>query len=380
MRIKWFTAPTMRQALTSVKSDFGPQAVILLSKPIKKGGFLGIGGKNWVEVLAGIDINVGESTGKSSIVSDGNRIDPSATKFTPPQLPKDPPGPSSLGDASVVVNRMPTSAIGTPDRMAKWRHQFRNRGIDDGFIEKFFQNLHGQAASVLADDATVMSAMQSAIQSEIRVDGMIEIRPDETQCIAFVGPTGVGKTTTIAKIAANYRLYEGKKIGLITIDTYRIAAIEQLKTFANIVHIDLKVVYTPEEFREAIHAWEGYELILIDTAGRSPHHRAHMGELAQFLSAAGREIQTYLVVSATMKREDIQDTISRFSQLSIHHLILTKTDETTRYGTILDITHWCKQTIAYVTTGQNVPDDIQIADPKILAEMIVNPQLVGVHQ
>lgn len=182
------------------------------------------------------------------------------------------------------------------------------------------------------------------------------------QVIALIGPTGVGKTTTIAKLAANVSLFEKKKVGLITIDTYRIAAVEHLKTYGDIMNLTVEVVYTPADLEKAIANLNECDVILIDTAGRSPRNQAMMEELRKFI--AKPVIETILlVISATTQYRDMAVIEQTFSRIAYTHLLFTKLDETSSLGPIVSLAWNCKRPISYLTVGQNVPDDIVVAKP-----------------
>lgn len=191
----------------------------------------------------------------------------------------------------------------------------------------------------------------------------------EQQIVALIGPTGVGKTTTIAKLAANFNLFEGKKVGLITIDTYRIAAVEHLKTYGDIINLPVEVVYTPSDLGQSFQNLRDCDLILIDTAGRSPQNQAMMDELKKFLSHSKIGI-ILLVISATTKYQDMVVIAENFSRIAFTHLVFTKLDETSCLGPIISLAWMIKRPISYLTTGQNVPDDIEVArSEKLIAQL-----------
>ncbi len=188
--------------------------------------------------------------------------------------------------------------------------------------------------------------------------------------VAFVGPTGVGKTTTIAKLAANMKLRENQRVGLVTIDSYRIAAVEQLKTYAQILKVPLATVLTPQEMKTAIANMSDCDLILIDTAGRSQRDALRIAELGKFLEAAAPD-QVHLVLATTTGEPTIREAIDRFSKLGARRLIFTKVDEAVGFGVILNVLRQADIRLSYLTTGQAVPDDIEIGSANRVAQMIV---------
>jgi flagellar biosynthesis protein FlhF len=216
------------------------------------------------------------------------------------------------------------------------------------------------------------------LEKDIPITGPIHVETGKTRLVALVGPTGVGKTTTIAKLAANYRLREKKRVGLITVDTYRIAAVDQLRTYADIIDLPMQVVSSPREMREAIMQLNGLDLILMDTAGRSPRDEIKIQELKSLLSEAKAD-EVHLVLSTAASAESLTKTAERFSEVGTTTLILTKLDETTELGNILALLRQCQLPLSYLTNGQNVPDDIEPADANRLARQILGME-VSCHE
>ena len=188
----------------------------------------------------------------------------------------------------------------------------------------------------------------------------------------FIGPTGVGKTTTIAKIASMLKMDQKKKIALMTADTYRIAAVEQLTTYANILDIPLHVVYSPEEVKEAKERLKDYDIVLVDTAGRSYKNREQRDDLERLLnSVPPQEREVFLVLSATTKYYDLLRITENYLQITDYALIFTKLDETSSIGNLLNIHMKTGAPLSYATFGQNVPDDISVIDPQNIAKQLL---------
>lgn len=186
----------------------------------------------------------------------------------------------------------------------------------------------------------------------------------------FFGPTGVGKTTTIAKMAANSMLKEKRKIGFITADTYRMAAVEQLKTYANILNVPMEVVFQPKEMVTAMERLSDCDLIFIDTAGRNFRNDEYVQGIRELVEHGTNSVN-YLVLSLTSKYSDMKAIIQNFSEVPVKQVIFTKADETHSYGTMLNVSEEMKLSLSYVTTGQNVPDDIMVATPALVSSMVV---------
>ncbi len=222
----------------------------------------------------------------------------------------------------------------------------------------------------LADPQIVRQTLLRALAERIRTAPSIKMprTGEPARAVAFVGPTGVGKTTTIAKLAATLKLRHGRRVGLITADTYRIAAVEQLRTYAGIIGLPVKVALTPAEMAQARDSFADCDLILIDTAGRSPGDETRLGELAGFLEAAAPD-ETHLVLAASSANRALARAADRFGCLGPDRLLLTKLDETEGLGVIIAACEQTKLPIAYVSTGQEVPDDFEPANADRLARL-----------
>lgn len=189
----------------------------------------------------------------------------------------------------------------------------------------------------------------------------IEPAKNGPKMVFFVGTTGVGKTTTIAKIASKFVVEEKKKVALLTADTYRIAASEQLRTYANILEVPFRVIYTADEIQEAIHDFATYDYILVDTAGHSQNNEKQRDDMADFVNYAEGKIEreVYLVVSATTKYKDLLSIADKYKKMFDYKIIFTKLDETSAYGNLLNMRIYTGAAMSYITCGQNVPDDIE---------------------
>jgi len=188
--------------------------------------------------------------------------------------------------------------------------------------------------------------------------------------IALLGPTGVGKTTTVAKLAADYLLNRGRSLALVTIDIYRIAAAEQLKVYGEIMNVPVDVAGTPEEFRQIMRRHHDKELVLIDTAGRSPRDRAGIEALHEFVGPESG-VENHLVLSTATRERENDAAIKRFTGVPLKSLIMTKLDECETLGSLLNIHLRHKAPLSYLTDGQRVPEDLLLAEPKKIGQLIL---------
>ncbi|MEO0476930.1 MAG: flagellar biosynthesis protein FlhF [Planctomycetota bacterium] len=243
--------------------------------------------------------------------------------------------------------------------------------LAEEIVTKVSQSLSEQA---IGNENAVRRAVHDEIARRLPVEGgtgKLEQPEDGRPCtIALIGPTGVGKTTTIAKLAATFKLKQGKKVGLITMDTYRIAAVEQLRTYAGIIGLPLKVVNTAEQLTEAIASYRDLDAILIDTAGRSQKASDKLGELKQVLAAANPH-ETHLVLSSTVSQKVLLQTIDRFSAVDADRIIFTKLDEAVTGGVLLNVARRVGKKVSYITTGQEVPHEIEPGDSDRLASLVM---------
>jgi flagellar biosynthesis protein FlhF len=241
--------------------------------------------------------------------------------------------------------------------------------VQEEVARSLVESLREKAGDLHTAEAA-RSQLVEMLADELTVTGPIDTSTQSGRIVALVGPTGVGKTTTIAKLAANYRLRENRRVGLITVDTYRIAAVEQLRTYADIIDLPMEVVSTPREMREAIDRMGDLDLVLMDTAGRSPRDEVRIRELKALLVEAEPD-EVHLVLSAVGSATSMAATAERFATVGTSALVVTKLDEAMGLGSLLTVTRNCHLPISYLTNGQNVPDDIQVAQKRELAKMIL---------
>lgn len=194
--------------------------------------------------------------------------------------------------------------------------------------------------------------------------------------VFFIGPTGVGKTTTIAKIASKFHVDGNKKVVLLTADTYRIAAAEQLRTYANILGVPFQVIYSSQELKDCVEQYKTFDFILIDTTGHSHKNREQTSDISEFVHCldSKAEKEVYLVISAATKYKDLLKIVDTYNEITNYNIIFTKLDETTSLGNILNIKMYSQKDLSYVTSGQNVPDDIEVFDAQSLVKQLLGGQ------
>jgi flagellar biosynthesis protein FlhF len=409
MKIRRYMAKNTQEAILKVKMDLGSEALILNTRKVKQKGLLGLFAKPMVEVLAAVDEYNGAKTesdaqkpaGKPANTSEsGDKINfdkkeekianlenkissmeeiiqkiyqqmqtgekpkiqaPQVSQAPPPQQVRQVPAGDRLAeDRSEAYSKI----------LGMFYSNLIKNEVDADIAKKMVDTAAsrlGPAAGV-NDAAAQLSGILSGIlgKPETIRPGM----PGKPTVVIFVGPTGVGKTTTLAKIAANYLLNQKKSVGLITADTYRIAAVEQLKTYAEILGIPVSVVYTAADMKEAIGQHADKEIVLIDTAGRSHRNKAQFEELKSLIAASGAD-DVYLVLSATTSIRNCREILNSYEFLHNYKLIFTKTDEAPVQGIILNVKYLTGKSLSYITTGQSVPDDIETANIEKITKNLI---------
>ena len=355
--VRTFRAATMRDALRRVRDELGGDAVIVSSRSLPTRGLPFVKAKAEVEVVAG----VGDSSRKSHAkphAAPVNRIRPAAFAGM---------NPSERRAAEIVreltAGRRPSLFESAPETTDS---PLLDRLRDLDFAEPAARHYAGRFADDF-DDAGLLAALAD----DLPCRGGIAEDPDARCIAAFVGPTGVGKTTTLAKLAARLSLRQGRSVGLVTADTYRIGAVEQLATYARILRVPLEVAGSPGELPAALGRLDGCDAILIDTAGRAPRDDEHLSELAALLShetADGTPIEAHLVLPVSAGPRALARAAGRYGRLGPVSTVLTKLDEAEGIGAAVELLRTAPPApVSLVGTGQDVPDDLAAADPAALA-------------
>jgi flagellar biosynthesis protein FlhF len=395
MDVKTYRARTMQEALALVRRDLGPGAAVLHTREVARGiwGML-LGGKR-VEVTASNEVHVPSRLPARSQGIDLSRPEEVVAHLgataTERGIPHRNRHAAAMHDATSATRRGPQELESLVDELCRRSRRSEIHDLPDSLFRLFTDLIEADVQEELArelvervrqempprdllDTVLVKAHLARTIEEEIRVTGPITASSGQRRIVALVGPTGVGKTTTIAKLAANFRLKEKRRVGLITVDTYRIAAVEQLRTYADIIDLPMSVVSTPREMREAVTRMRDLEIILMDTAGRSPRDEVKIQELRAMLAEAKAD-EVHLVLSAVGGAAVLRRTAEQFAAAGTTALVLTKLDEATGLGNILPLLRACKLPLSYVTDGQNVPDDIEQASQRRLARMVLGMEV-----
>ena len=405
MEIRTYRASSMHEALSLVRRDLGPDAAVLHTREVQTNRLFGlIPGRRQIEVTASEGVHVPSRLPESAWGDDvqaapqGMRsrgvspyADSQAARCPMPQplerSPEPPERPTlavedQLSDLRAMLqelcrqNRQVSGPHDLPDSLFRLFTDLIEVDLSEETARELVERVRREASDAELDDSVLAKTrIASILEAEIPTGGPIVVTPGTRRLVALVGPTGVGKTTTIAKLAANFRLREKRNVGLITVDTYRIAAVEQLRTYADIIDLPMEVVSSPREMREAVRRMESLDLILMDTAGRSPRDEIKIQELRSFLSEAEVD-EVLLVLSSVAGERTLTHTAERFASVGTTGMILTKLDEATSLGNVLPLTRSSRLPIRYMTNGQSVPDDIEVAKSSRLARLVLGMESV----
>ncbi|HIJ55046.1 MAG TPA: flagellar biosynthesis protein FlhF [Deltaproteobacteria bacterium] len=381
MAVKRYKAKSIQEAINRIKEDFGPDAMILSTRRLPT-NVRNPYGKEIFEVTAALRKPSEESDTHDVVPKDDERNETGAW----PHRSGDREGGHvfekkwkalnaelfSIKDMLFLMDRKG----GLPDFL----HQFPEslnlyvRLVKTGISERRVQSIIGRALSAMASKGLkpeeITKKVYHEIVSSISVFNPFSLRNGKKHLAAFIGPTGVGKTTTIAKLAAILSLKQGKKVGIISVDSYRIGAVEQLRTYASIMGLPCLSAFSGEDLKKAIKTLQNKDVVLIDTAGQSHLDKDRMKELGRLMKGS-LSISTHLVLSATIEQRDMKEAADSFAVLKPESYVFTKLDETRRRGGIIEQICDSQMPISYVTNGQRVPEDIIPADKRSILRFVL---------
>lgn len=398
MIIKKFQANTETEAIMLAKEELGKDAIVMNMKTITPKGIYKLFRNPTVEITAALDdsnpssvekkepvIEVTSSTFNSYVKDNLSDILQEDKEHSKPvetsAIEKKLNNLQELLEKQLVDSRVEQKPEEKADKKENNNKNLNliqlvyNQLLRNEVDEKFVNQILGEIENKYKKDTTLDNILASVYQKIILKLGQpksIELDENKTKFVFFIGPTGVGKTTTIAKIASTLKLNKKAKVALVTSDTYRIAAVEQLRTYANILSVPMQVIYTPEEMVTAKEDFNDYDVVLVDTAGRSHksiEQRDDIEKLIHTIDEKSREV--YLVMSATTKYADLVRITEAYSEISYYRVIFTKLDETGSIGNILNIRMLTGADLSYTTWGQNVPDDIGKLDTQETAKQLL---------
>lgn len=405
MHIKKYEALQMSDALRAIKEDLGPDAVILSAKEVRKDkGVFGVFGRPMVEVTAAVDrpavtsMSVDDPPAEfPSLLADAQQTaraapDPgvaykelraireSLSALQASLALGQPRQMAGLQETWIEMRGLVRGMLtaqearerdGAPEPLVTLMDRLRNTGLDQDSIVSLLRTVkHKLSTDELWQSDAVRACLFDLVQGMVAVSGPVECGGDRPKVVALVGPTGVGKTTTVAKLAAHHFREHGR-VTLATLDTYRIGAVEQLKIYAKIIGVPVEVAPSGRDLREIVARRSPGDVVFVDTAGRSHLSAGQLEELKD-LTKVGIPVETHLVLSSNTKEADLDAIVDRFSVIPIDRLLFTKTDETQTYGSVLATIKKKRRPLSYLTTGQRVPEDIEVATPQRVADLVLS--------
>ncbi len=387
MLIKKFQAASEQEALQLAKQELGKDVIITHMKSIKPKGIYRLFKKPLVEITAAVDED--KLYEKKNYQKIAEEIKKNPYEFRVPkeenssaieqkldslqtmlekQLKEQVPAAEKEKEKEIPMEEEPSSAMSCVQMIY-------NQLIANEVEEIYANKVIAEIEQSLKPDATVDNILSAIYQKLVLKLGQtkeLTYEEGKTKYVFFIGPTGVGKTTTIAKLASSLKLDKKAKVALFTADTYRIAAVDQLRSYATILNLPLRVIYSETEIKEAVEEFKGYDIVLIDTAGRSHKNREQRDDIEKLLlSVPEEQREIYLVLSATTKYNDLVKITETYSAIAKYNLIFTKLDETSAIGSIFNIKMLTDAPLAYTTFGQSVPDDISKINPQAIAKQLL---------
>ncbi|MFF5993332.1 flagellar biosynthesis protein FlhF [Lysinibacillus sp. KU-BSD001] len=379
MKMKKYNAPSIAEAMKLIRADLGEDAVILNSKVVVTKKFLGLVKKRSFEVVAGVDRvekkslvpplpelpSISATVQQEEVIRVAPNEQRKDESFVNEELKKE------IADLKSIMQSVQRQSIQSqyPDELLPFIDYLKSQELSIELITAIGDELFKHFKN--SDHAISFHEMREFVENYLRQQLLhVEIGglTYDKKYINVLGPTGVGKTTTIAKMAARSVLEKKKKIGFITTDTYRIAAIEQLKIYAGLLQAPVEIVYSREDYKNAIKKLDYLDLIFIDTAGRNYKEAKYVNDLQTLIDFSDRS-ESFLVVSLTAKERDVEAIVEQFEQIPINKFIFTKMDETNSIGTMFNLMIKYKKGLAYYTNGQEVPEDIEQPDLEKLFEL-----------
>ncbi|MCL2565174.1 MAG: flagellar biosynthesis protein FlhF [Defluviitaleaceae bacterium] len=399
MKLKRFEGRSEEEAIEKVREELGASALILSVRKVKPVGVFQFFKSTRVEVTAAYDVDEGKADAKAPEVNkeretfaQSNDMAFERDKLLFDQMAKN----KKISEQQMRIENLENELKSMTKKLSvdSFKHRKEERVFDNRLMQIFYDTLASQdvmpeiAMEILNEIGGMGDEIDSNINLAVRLvynkilsilskssDDIPKASKSQGKCrtVMLMGPTGVGKTTTIAKLSSNFILQDNYSVGLITADTYRIAAVDQLKTYADILGIEVGIVYEPEELVGKLDSMLSlHDIIIVDTAGRSHKNWENFDELRRIIASVSHiNMEKYLVLSMTSKYEDMLDIIEKFSEMCDFRLILTKLDETSSYGSILNICYKTGIKVDYLTTGQNVPDDIEKMKPEKVAKALL---------
>lgn len=374
MRVRKFYANSMPEAMAQIKAELGPEAVILHTEEKNSRGLLKFFRRARLEVTAAVDTDLRDFPVPAPAAGeDIKRLqhEVSTLKVALSQVTEKQQSEANGQKA----RRMSVEHTALP-RIASldgWYQRLLDKGVGARLAQQIIQSVADELSRWALDNESVLNEhLHWHLGRRLIPPAPLVLGPGQPQHYFVVGPTGVGKTTTIAKLAANFKHSHHASVLMITADTFRVAAIPQMKTFGEVLDIPTEVAYSPAQLAELVQANRHYDLILIDMPGRNHRVAEEITELNDFLAVIPRKIVN-LAIAAGTQYQDMVHIVESFGAMPLNGFIFTKTDETMSIGPAYTLACEKQVPLSYLTTGQHVPEDIEVASAERVVDLLVGP-------
>jgi flagellar biosynthesis protein FlhF len=418
MKMKVFHAETMHDAIRAIKDELGPDALILSTKRVRRGSLpFSIFSRSFLEVTAAIDSIPDQALADTQATPPATQEEqrpvekqrepspafqdqlsallysnkPSESGQVDVQVPPPPTKPEPRPVSQVrfrqlknelldlqqrLTSSLPdesqTTGSSLPARLARACRLLVSQGLRPSTAESLCLLLRRHLPQEsLQSDRDIQDGLHRLCEEQIRVTGPLLDRANDCKVAMFVGPSGVGKTTAIVKLAAHYRLQENRSVTLVTLDTCRMASVEQLRLYANVLGVPLETAQTTADVVDSVRRHRQANLILIDTPGFGPHETAQIMSLGRLKDMCG-SLDTHLVLSATTRMQDLRRIVTQHAACAPSRLLFTKLDETEEYGNLFELVYQTTLPLSYWSNGQRVPEDFELADSARLADLLLD--------
>lgn len=363
-----FIGRDLQEAINKMKMSMGADAMMLKQRVINTKGFFGLFKKPMVEVV-GFKSNKMQNT---QVTAKTNKKEDISLQKELLEIRKQLEMITQKDQSKIIKNN---GHENENQLLYKYIDIMKDNDLSEEFIDKIMEAIKKEDnIEDIEDETIIIEKLKLKLKEIIEVVDPVKSKSKGPKIFMFVGPTGVGKTTSLVKLAANYKLKEDKQVEIYSLDNYRIAATEQLKTYAEIMQVPFKKFDNKIDFKNVLKQSKA-DIILIDTAGRSPKDEMSISALSDYLRAANfYKIDIFLVISASTKSRDILEIDQKYSRLNYKYLLATKLDETVSLGSLIDNLYYIKKPITYVTFGQDVPKHINLASPEILVDSIFSKE------
>ncbi len=375
MQIKKFKAKNFSKALEDVKKELGDNALILNTRSLGETG--SSSSANAVEVTVAIDRSEENDEQKEKFEREETNVVPEKPKTQKQEVAQEPLAKETDADLKSLLFTLLSQtdrakALGLRDHQIELYKKIVDNGVSERITAKVFEKINaGALLGKKSDRINDNISARKLLGKIVKCSGPVKLNSGYPKVVALVGPTGVGKTTTIAKLAADFSIRQKKKVALISLDTYRIGAADQLRVYGDIMRIPVEVASNGREYRKLLNKFSDMDIIFVDTMGKCHKDATYATRLNEVLRKSG-PVEIHLALSASLQERVLEETFNQFSPLKINKILFTKLDEGLTFGSLINLALHTQLPLSYFTDGQRVPEDIETASKDKVIRLIFN--------